>query len=113
MRVGEGPSFLRSQETNEPVSPGVGPTPRGRVQPVAMHGSVQRAEAHGVPSPALCASSSRTQQLLLQAETWPLAQVASQPDGRAQGHLSHLGSDPNWIYPTYWPAWFIWKFKCH
>lgn len=47
MRVKEGPSFLRSQETNEPVSPGMGPTfdlpLRGvSVQPLALHCHVWR-----------------------------------------------------------------------
>lgn len=74
MRVKEGPSFLKSQETNEPVSPGVGPTfdlpLRGvSVQPLALHCHVWRvnnlshhtgrAEADGIPSPALSACGMR------------------------------------------------------
>lgn len=47
MRVKEGPSFFRSQETNEPVSPGMGPTLDlplcgVSVQPLAMHCHVWR-----------------------------------------------------------------------
>lgn len=47
MRVKEGLSFLRSQETNEPVSPGVRPTfdlplYGVSVQPLALHCHVWR-----------------------------------------------------------------------
>lgn len=67
MRVKEGPSFFRSQETNEPVSPGVGPTfdlpPRGvSVQPLALHCHVWRVNN---PSPTTQAEQMQMASLLL------------------------------------------------
>lgn len=71
MRVKEGPSFFRSQETNEPVSHGMGPTLDLPLRGVSVHAlpcleskqaqshHTGRAEADGIPSPALCACGMR------------------------------------------------------